>query len=104
MAVPVLGQFKDSLKSPCTGAGNERDSFLPWEMMVLEVVNTFLSLQGRRSRGAGRRHAPPAPNTPPVLCAAKDCWRELKSQIRKDTSAPEKRSSETGKNFSSSYG
>ena len=44
MTVPVLGQFKDSLMSPCTEAGKEGGSFLLWEMMILEVVNTFLSL------------------------------------------------------------
>lgn len=71
MTVAVLSRFKDSLSCPCTGAGIKGGSLLPWEMMISEVVNTFLSLQGGRSRGAGRCHVPPSPHTPPVLCAAK---------------------------------
>lgn len=42
--------------SPCTGAGKEGGSFLPWQTMILEVVNT-----GERSRGAGRSRASPPP-------------------------------------------
>lgn len=69
MTVPVPGQFKDSLMSPGTGAGKEGGSFLPWEMMISEVVNTVLSLQGGEAEGqSGAMHLPPPPpHTPPLF-------------------------------------
>lgn len=110
MTVPVLCQFKDSLISLCTGAGNERGSFVPLgndDFRGCQYISLTTMGEKQRSR---TYHGPPAPHSPPVLCAAnvregcQGLLERVKGQIHKATSAPEKRSSEIGKIFSSAYG
>lgn len=74
-----------------------------WELTlssVVQILSCFSTIQLQPKHPSF-----PAPRHWCLLSADRQLsWRELKGQIHKATSAPEKRSPETGKNFSSACG